>query len=446
MKKFLAVLIVLSTFTAISAQSKLTLNEAISIALQRNSSLIKSKNGLSASKQNLKNAYGDLLPNLGLNGSWGWSQTNDAGGTQIGFFGEEINIPPSEIQTRNYSLSVSGGVTLFDGLANYSNITKKHNDLKSAKLDFAKLKQDIVFATTELYYTILNAEELLKVRKDNVEYNKKLLETIQERNKLGSVPLADVYAQQVQLGNSELLLIQAENTFENSQSTLLNYLALDVLQDYDFVDPFKGTEPNLSADNEFSDLNSMVDEALANRYDYQSQKLALENTKETVSIAKSGYMPVLSGNYSYGTSATDLSRMFDRKVLRVGLNLNLPIFSRFNTETDVELASVQEKNAMEDLLALERQIKIQIKQGYLDYQAAKKQLEVSKKNVVSAGETRKVNNEKYSLGSGTILEVLQADRDYTDALRQNIDAEYNYYKLRDQLINFLGKLDYSKYE
>lgn len=68
------------------------------------------------------------------------------------------------------------------------------------------------------------------------------------------------------------------------------------------------------------------------------------------------------------------------------------------------------------------------------------------KNVVAAEENRKINQERYNLGSGTILDVLQADRDYTDALRSKINAVYDFYTKYDKLTNSLGKLEYKKYE
>jgi outer membrane protein len=110
------------------------------------------------------------------------------------------------------------------------------------------------------------------------------------------------------------------------------------------------------------------------------------------------------------------------------------------------MAKIQAENANEDLLSLKRQIKIEIKQGYLNLVAAIKQLDVSIEKVKSASENRKANIAKYNLGSGTILNLLQADRDYTQALNDRINAKYQFYKLRDQLINSLGKLNYKKYE
>ena len=141
-----------------------------------------------------------------------------------------------------------------------------------------------------------------------------------------------------------------------------------------------------------------------------------------------------------------LDKLFDRKSFNVGLTLSVPIFSNWATENQVQFAQVTYLNAQEDLSALKRQIKIEVKQGYLNLVAAKKSLDVATKNVTAAEETRKINQERYNLGSGTILDVLQADRDYQDAIRNKINATYDFYSRRDNLNNALGKLDFKKYE
>ena len=76
--------------------------------------------------------------------------------------------------------------------------------------------------TTFYYYGVISTRELVKVREENVKFNEKLLETIKERNRLGSIPIADVYTQQVSVGNAQLLLIQAENNYVNTKNNLLN--------------------------------------------------------------------------------------------------------------------------------------------------------------------------------------------------------------------------------
>jgi outer membrane protein len=427
----------------------LTLDEAISIALQRNSNIIKSENTLMAEKANIKSAYGDLLPNLGLSGSWNWRRVVDEGGQQqIDFLGVAVETPPTETDTRNYSLSAGGNMVLFDGLANYARISQAENDYDASGFNLEKLKQDVVYTTTYLYYAVIGTAELVKVREENVKFNEKLLETIKERNKLGSIPIADVYTQQVSVGNAQLLLIQAQNSLQTAKNNLLNYLALDIFEEYDFVDPYNGKEMDdeLNYMENISEFDALVKEAFNNRADYKAKLLEVESAKKDQTIAFSGMLPSLSGNYGYSTSATKPSNLFDRDVYSVGLTLSLPIFSNWNTEARIQFAEVGYRNSLEDLAALERTIKIEVKESYLNLVAAKKQLEVTKSNVVAAKENRRVNNERYNLGSGTILDVLQADKDYTQALTDNISAKFEYSQNRDKLMNSLGKLDFGKYQ
>lgn len=448
MKKLFPLLLLLILSGSIFAQETLTLKEAISVALNRNTSLIKSKNNLTTNKKAVKSAYGDLLPDLGVNSSFSWSRNVDEGGKQVDFFGRETVIPPSESDTRNWNLRAGGNVTLFNGLANYANISASKNELKAAQYDISKLKKDIVYQTTEYYYAVLEAKELLDVRRENVKYNEKFLESVNTRYDVGSVPIADVYAQQVALGNAELALIQAENNYEQAKSTFLNYLALDVLKDYELKDPFdedirQNTDEYMQ---DFGELEDLVREALKNREDYKAQEYYVESTMNGITIAQSGFYPTITGDYGISTRAVKPNEFFDSETYSLGLSLNLPIFSNWNTEEQLQSAEVRVKNAKEDLRALERQIKIEVKQGYLDLTAAKKRLDVAVKNVKSAEENRKVNSERYKLGSANILDVLQADKDYTQALNDMISAEFQFYSLKDKLLNTIGKLNTQDYK
>jgi len=446
MKKII-LLLTLFSITAF-AQKQLTLDEAIKIALQKNPNLIKLENNLIGSEKQLKNAYGQLLPSLGAQAGWSWQRITDAGSQQRNFLGEIVNVPPSTVENRSYSAGIGGSVTLFNGLANYANIYQKQNLLKANEYDIAKLKQSIVYQTSDFYFAVLNAEELMRVREENVKYFEKFYESVNERNKLGSVAIADVYSAQVQLGNAELALIQAQNDYDRLKNGLLTFLALNVMDDYSLIDPFnqeKNIDPN-SYLKQFEDIQTLVNVALDNRFDFKSQQLLVKSADDGLTIARSSLFPTLTADYSYGSGAVELSKMFDRKSLRVGMSLNIPIFSNFSTETQIQQAEINKMNQLEDLRSLERQIKIEIKQGYNDLIAAKKSLDVANKNVLASEENRKINLERYNLGSATILEVLQSNRDYIDAMRNRINSVYDFYRKYYNLNNAIGRLDFSKYE
>ncbi|PID59836.1 MAG: hypothetical protein CR986_04660 [Ignavibacteriae bacterium] len=450
-KTFIVILSFLFSFNLL-AQKQLTLEKAIQIALQKNPNLIKGKNLLEANRTSIKSAYGNLLPNLNASAGWNWNRIDDPGGKkQIDFFGNEIITKPTQIDTRSYSVSAGGNITLFDGLANYARISQAENKFESAKFSLSKLKRDIVFTTTQLYYSVIATKELVKVREENSKYNEKLLEQIKERNKLGSVPAADVYTQQVAVGNAQLLLIQSQNSYETALNNFLDFLALDIFQNYQLVNPYEEPEniKNIINENflsEYSTIEDLVKVAIENREDYKSKRLELEIAESGKTIANSGYFPRLSGNYGFSTSGTSVNSLFERKNYNVGLTLSFPIFSNWNTEESSQLAKINYLNQEVELFELERKIKIQVKESFLNLVAAKKKLEVTQVNVKAAKENRKVNSERYNLGSGTILDVFQSDRNYTQALTDLITSKFEYLENRDKLLNAIGKLDYENYK
>jgi outer membrane protein len=103
-------------------------------------------------------------------------------------------------------------------------------------------------------------------------------------------------------------------------------------------------------------------------------------------------------------------------------------------------------NTKIELNDLERQIKQDIQISFLDLQAANKELTVTEKNVKSADENLKIEQEKYNLGAGKLLDVLIANTQFRNALTNHINSQFKYIRLSEQLKYNLGVLDYSEYE
>jgi outer membrane protein len=449
MRLFVVTIIASISFSAFSyAQNVLTLNDAINIALQRNTTVQKAENTIKTYESNLKSSYGNLLPSINASGSWNWTHSVAEGGSfNIGNI--VINTPEATSETRNYSAGVDASWTLFDGLSNIATLNQSKSNLEAYRMTLERTKQDIIFQTMSNYYSVISSQQLMKVQQEDVAWNKKNLETVEERNKLGAVTMADVYSAQVQEGNAELSLIQAQNTFETNKSNLLYYLGLNVLDSYKFNDTLTTKEQDILNSDliaEYNDLSGLVDQALKNRLDYKSAQLSLESAQYGVTIAKSGYLPMLTNSLSYGLRANQLSQLTKTRTYSAGLTLSIPIFSGFSTENSVETAEVNVENQKLDLDDLKRQRTTNLQKTYLDLQAAEKALEVNKRNVESNNENRETQQEKYSLGSSTILDVLIANANYITAKINFINSEFNYIQLAEQLKYYLGELNVNKSE
>ncbi len=442
-----SILLLISTVSVFS-QTELTLDQAIRLAIQKNSSLISSENELTRSESTRDAAYGRFLPDLNAFGTFDWNRSENAARTTI-INGANFDVPKSTSESRTYGVGLSSNIVLFDGLSNFANLSRSKNNLETIKLSIEGKKQEVVFQTINQYYAIVEADQLLKVREEDVKQQQKNLETIEERNRLGSLTKADVYQQQVQLGNAELQVIQQKNILETAKSNLLFYLGLDVFENYTYANTLTNRELNIldtDINTDYDRLNEFVNKALENRRDYLAQKLNLESYNESITIAKSGHLPRLSGNLGYNSFANSTNELFKSNNYSVGLTLSIPIFSGFATHNAIQSAEVDAMNYELQVRDTERLLKQDLQKSFLDLEAAKKALLVTEKNVKAAEENLKIEQEKYSLGAGKLLDVLIANTSYQNAKTNFINSQFSYIRLSEQLKYNLGVLDYSEYE
>lgn len=427
-------------------QEKLTLEKSINIALHKNSTLLKSTNQLESFESGVQAAWGNFLPTLGANAGWQWSKTDQQGLYVDPTTGQVID---GSQQLRSYNVGIGSNWTLFDGLSNLATLSQSKNNLESAQYTLERIKQDIVYQTMTLYYKVVYNSQLLNVKKDDLKWNEKNLETIKERNRLGAATLADVYQQEVAKGNAELELIRTDNQLETAKKDLLFYLGIDVLDEFAFTDTLTNLDSEILNSDllaQYEDISELVTNALNQRDDYKSAMLNYESAKEGITIAQSGHWPSLTANGSYSWFGNSVSNIDKNKNLQFGLGLDFPLFLGWSVSNRVQIAEVQSKNSEIELSDLERQIKKEIKTNFLDLQAAQKALVVSGKNVASARENLQIEQEKYNLGSGKLLDVLIANSGYTTALADLLNSQFGYIVLSEQLKYTLGILDYKNYE
>lgn len=439
-------LLLISIFTlsiCASAQQVLTLENAINKALSKNPNIIKSEYQLESKESNMRAALGQLLPSVSANAGWNWARSESKGG-EFNFNGSIIESPASTTQTRSYTAGLSSNWTLFDGLASFKFLRIGENEVTQTGLNLSRLKQEIVYQTISRYLLILNAAELVRVREDNLLWNQKNLEIVTMKNEIGTSTLAEVYQQQVRVGQAELAVLQAKNDFETTKSAFLYFLGEDVLHEYTYADPgelLKELDNFESTDWQTVDLDKLIVDALKSRSDYKSLEVTVDNAQSLIDARWAAHLPVLTNSITYGFRGNTISDMFENRNLSVSLNLSIPIFNGWITTNQIEQAIIQKKSAEVDLGDLARSIKRDLQKTFLDLQTAGKRVEVSRKNVVAAEETRKIEEEKYKLGATTLLNVLIANSDLLDAQTQYVNSRFDLLTLEEKLKYDLGTLE-----
>src|ERR1035437_8659304 len=165
---FSSFFIILLSVTEYS-QKLLTLEEAVNIALQRNTVLQKSVNSIDSYQSNVKAAYGNLLPSLGAQGNWQWTRSETRGGFLPLPNGGFLPLPDLKVisETRSYNVGAGPPWTLFDGLSNIATVSQSKNNLEAAQLSLARRKQTRGEQTIGSDEDVRNTGELLKGKEED---------------------------------------------------------------------------------------------------------------------------------------------------------------------------------------------------------------------------------------------------------------------------------------
>jgi outer membrane protein len=428
----------------------LTLDGAVALALDRNIQVIQARNRYDATHSDVRAAYGGLLPSLNASGSFSRSQNWKAGGTELQG-GVPVQYPAGFSAFNNYSAGLSSSLTIFDGFANTSDISRAQSNSSASGYSFERTQQTVILQTHVLFLNIARAYQLLGVADDNLKRSRRQLERITESNKVGAVALADVYRQQVQVGTDELSLIQAQSDYESAKADLIAYLGVEFDEDAYSIDvsgfPAEiDTSEFAEINAKYSNFDNLVTTAIERRPDHRAAGDALNAASSGVTIARAGHLPSLTASGSYGYSSDELGKLFvggidndqgDRS-LSLSLRLSMPIFNGFSTSNAVEQATVSEMNAREDLEQSKRQVAVDIRKALLSLEHAEKKLIVTKTSVVSAEMDRKIAEEKYNLGAGTLLDMLVATANYTNAMSGKVNSIFDYLLAKKTMEHALG--------
>lgn len=440
---FTIALLIASSIPGYAQSNSLTLEQAKQIALERNLNVAQAGNNVEAAQASVLAATGNYLPTLSASASWNRSQTD----SKETFVDPQGTIKSVGIQTDNrFSTGVNLGYTIFDGFAREGTMKRASSNAVASEQTASRTRQAIVFQVESAYLNVLRNEQLVKVSEENLKRDNRQLERITESNRVGALSLADVYRQQSQVAVDELNLITAQNNYDKSKADLIALIGLDVSEEYTIADPSVSTEIGQaeleSTMSQYKNFRELSERALAKRPDYQAATESFNAADASVTSARSGYLPSISANAGYTLNGDQFSTLSDRKSLAWGVSLRWNIFDGFGTNQALQAAQVQRKNADLGLQQTQRSISVEVKKAMLDLEAARKQYDVSQKGLTSATEDRKIAEERYNLGAGTLLDLLTGNANLVNAEANKINAAYNYITAKRNLEYVIGEKTY----
>ncbi len=181
---------------------------------------------------------------------------------------------------------------------------------------------------------------------------------------------------------------------------------------------------------ELPDPSVALDQALARRADYAAARCALESRARSLDAARADHWPnlLLQGSYGGRWAVGDWTGAGEEldDTGRIGLALELPLF-----EGGRIAARVREQRAFlaadqEQLRSLERRIRLEVTTALLNVGAARQRVAALAKAIEQAHESLRIEQQKYELGKGAVLDVL-------DAQAALLESQTNYYGVLAEL-------------
>lgn len=412
------------------AQETLTLENAVSIALEKNYDVKVAEIQQKVAETQVFKGNAGMLPRVDFNANGG-TALNEV--KQVALNGTETNRFGTSLSP---SANVAFAWTLYDGKRMFA----VYDRLKSQS-QLSQIQTRIAMETTmanvmAAYYEIMRQKQTVKFLETIIKYYEERLSITDQRWQFGKGSKLDFLQSKTDLGTQVTLLIQSKTDLRNAKVALNNLLARDPNQDYDVQDVVE-----LSFDPTQEELKNRARTANKN---LQALRKATDITLIQQREAKSLQLPRVTLNSTLGYSLSKASAGFflinQNYGLNTGIGLTWNIFNGQITRRQIQTAKLNTEIAKTQEQSWIVQMENDLVRAYNQYQTDKEILKLEEEYNQVADENMKISLEKFKLGGSTILEINEAQRSLNTSLNRLINARFNIKISELQLLRLSGEL------
>jgi len=256
------------------------------------------------------------------------------------------------------------------------------------------------------------------------------------RYSVGVATPADRLQAQTALSQATLNRIRAEGDARNALGALANALGFGAQQSIVLAEL-----PALPAGVSFQkEVDALIAEAQSRRPDLKAAEAQVRAAQTSVELARAQGRPTIS--LGAGPTWQESAGVIQQGG-SVGLTLNVPIFSGFDTTYRVRSAAAQAEVREAQRDRIRNQVALDVWKAYQSLTTATQSLQTTADLVASAEQSERVALGRYKAGVGTILDVLSAQSALASARLQRIQAQLDWNVYRATLAQSVGALDYT---
>lgn len=408
---------------AVAHSALLTADEAVKIALQKNSSVVQAEASVLSARSGLWSAYSGVVPSVSGDYSVQNTKADPRGQLQTQLLGSQklyFRTRLSEQTTKSPSLNASWSIL---DLGNWSQLSSARSTMSGARFERQATRNDIALEARRRFYGVVRAVRLSEVASSSLKLARDDERRVKALYEVGSVSKSDLLKARVRTSQSQLDSLLSNHAILNARielATLLTMAESDLAE----------IDTTLGGATRTFELAAVMTEVSAARPDVKAAELNVRAAQAGLNSARFQRLPSvqLSGSYDLVSKRRTKSQadFFDSTgttLLGVGrddserssdpsrslaLSLSVPIFDGFLTDARIASARAKLLSARATRDALVRSLQGEVRQTLLGYQEATEREDLARQTLASASENLNLVQQKYNVGSATILDLIDS--------------------------------------
>ncbi len=449
-KHILPVLFLYSAMT-IGAEP-LSLTECVDRALRFNAEVRLAEHALQRTTANVRSARASLLPMVNATVvGYTRSRTGPSVRTQENpteeidpttnrrIFAPEKTLIPA-IDRNSYSFSTTLNQTIFDGNGRLNTWRSARREETGAEWNLKGRQASVGAQAKQAYYELLKAIELVEVQKQAGLLSEKRLEEARARLQVGSGTRVDVLRLQVEMENAQVALLNAEESVALARAELNNIMGADISAPTEIQPIAESAWEEIGAEQEVGLVLADVDGKNPSMLAVQAGLEAAEHDLKAVQATR---YPQLNGSVNYSRENEIFDRVYQDLDQNYRLNLRLTvsydIFDGGIKKSNIDRSRTALESARIELEREERELALAVEKTRLGHVRLAKVFRIAESTVELAQQDLLAAEERYRVGTGRLLEVLDAQVGFIEARNKLVTSRYDLMTARAELLRLQGK-------
>jgi outer membrane protein len=425
----------------------LTLEDSIRLALRNHGDVGASEQSFIASRERVTSARSGLLPQITGTANYDYQNRHASTSSNNGLGGTGFSTSNSGV-TSSTTTNISIAQNIFDGGRTRAQVRSARAQELNAVGSFGGSRSGLAFQVAQAFYEQLRQEKLVAQRKGQVALAQQQLEQIQAQIEIGTAAKVDVQSVQVTLSQARFDLVSAQNALSIATVNFRNALGLgrgptlQLLESSGIAATATPVTNNTSTllspapvVPQLKPLEEYIGEAKNLRPDLLQARASVQQNEAAESLAKIEKRPQVTASATYNLDP----RASDDRRFNFGAGVSIPIFDGGGRSADLRASQAELAASRIRLQQLDKDVAADVETSFVDISGQVERIANARELVEAARTNLETATEKYRLGLGIVLDIVNAQTQLFNAQTSATQAVYDYEIARANLDRAVGR-------